>query len=58
MGELLFPSSLQCDCGDVSLIFERTVRGLAKMHQRKIRYPADSAPDEHLINLIVDVLLR
>src|SRR2546421_7474880 len=49
MPKEIFPSSFECDCGHQSDFFEKTVREMKTMSQKKKVYLADSAPEEHTI---------
>jgi hypothetical protein len=46
----IFPSSFECDCGHVSHFFERTIRELKAMSQKKKIRLGDSESPEHYIS--------
>ena len=54
MPEEIFPSSYLCDCGHQSDFFEKTVREIKAMSQKKKVYLGDSGAPEHTIHVIVE----
>jgi hypothetical protein len=51
MARWLYPSSFECDCGHESHFFERTVRGMGAMSQRRRKAVllGDAEDKEHTI---------